>query len=165
MKKLYLIRHAKSSRDTPGIKDKNRPLDKQGKAQIKLIGIHLARSGIVAQALYSSPAKRALDTAKGIAQRMGFPCARIKVMPLIYTSGVFRLLKMIKGFSNQVESAMVFGHNPEFFHLVNYLITNKINKFPTCGVFGIDFNVNSWRKVARKKGKLVFRALPKKNER
>ena len=164
MKTLYLIRHAKSSKDIPGIKDQDRPLNKRGKIQIEFIGKHLGHSGIVAQAVYSSPAKRALDTAGGIAKKMGFPRSGIKVQPALYASSVFKLLKMVKGFSEQAESVMIFGHNPEFLQLVNYLTLGNITKFPTCGVFGIDFNIHTWRKVVRGKGRLIFSAAPLKRK-
>ncbi|MFH1046571.1 MAG: histidine phosphatase family protein, partial [Candidatus Omnitrophota bacterium] len=163
MKRLYLIRHAKSSQDISGIKDKERPLSKRGKREVEYIGKRLKKRGIVAQALYSSPAKRALDTARLIAKKISFPRKKIKVVPSIYDSDIPQLLKVVKNIDDKVESAVIFGHNPEFLSLVNYLTPRSIKEFPVCGVFGIDFNINSWRSLPRKKGKMAFFDSPKKD--
>jgi len=163
MKRLYLIRHAKSSRDIPGIKDRERPLNKRGKREVRSIGRLLRKYGVVAQALYSSPAKRAFDTASVIARNIGFPRKRIQVVNSLYGSNIPKLMKIVRKIDDAAESAIIFGHNPELFNLVNYLTLRPIKEFPACGVFGIDFNIDSWRMAAGKKGKLVFCEFPKKD--
>jgi len=163
MKRLYLIRHAKSSKDLTGIKDKDRPLNKRGKREVRYIGKLLKKYGIVVQVFYSSPARRAFDTAAVIAKKVGFPLKKIKVVNLLYNSNIPKLMKVIKKIDDKMESAVIFGHNPEFFNLVNHLTPRMIRGFPTCGVFGIDFAIDSWRLAARKKGKLVFFEFPKKD--
>ena len=162
MKILYLIRHAKSNKDVSEIKDKDRPLNKLGKRECRYIGKRLKKFGIVAQALYSSPAKRALGTAAAVSKEIGFPREKIKVVNSLYYSNIPKLIKVIKNIGDTAESAVIFGHNPEFLNLVNYLTPLLIKKFPTCAVFGIDFPVDSWKKVARKKGRLAFSVRPKK---
>jgi phosphohistidine phosphatase len=160
MKRVYLVRHAKSSKDLPGIEDRGRPLNKRGKKEVARIGRRLKKTGVLAQMIYSSPAKRALDTAKGIAKTMGFPEKKIKVVRGIYNSSIPKLLKVIKSTSDRAQAILIFGHNPEFFNLVNYLSPEKVEGFPPCGAFGIDFKIDRWRKVARKKGKINFFASP-----
>ncbi len=162
MKRLYLLRHAKSSKDIPGIKDRDRPLNKRGKKEVVRLGKRLKKSGVTVQVLYSSPAKRALDTAQGIAKAIGFPRKKIKIASAVYSSTIPKLLKLIKSTDDREQAALVAGHNPEFYNLLNYLTPQKIDGFPTCGVFGIDFKVDSWRRVARKKGKIAFFASPLK---
>jgi phosphohistidine phosphatase len=161
MKRLYLIRHAKSSKDILGIKDKERPLNKRGKRDVRSIGKRLKKHGIVLHALYSSPAKRALDTARVVAKKIKFPRKKIKVVPSLYHSNVLKLMKVVKHIDDQVESAVIVGHNPEFLKLVNYLTPRVIKEFPTCAVYGVAFNIDSWKRTARNKGKLVFSDYPK----
>ncbi len=160
MKRLYLIRHAKSSKDTTGINDRERPLNERGKKEARQIGKLLKKRGISVQAVYTSPAKRAFDTARAIARKIGFPRKKIKVVNALYYSNIPKLLKVIKNIDDTVGSAVIFGHNPEFFNLVNYFSARLIQEFPPCGAFGIDFSVDSWKKVARKKGKIVFAHSP-----
>ena len=162
MKRLYLIRHAKSSKDVSGVKDKERPLNERGEREAKYIGRRLRRFGISAQALYSSPAKRAHETATRIANEIGFPLGKIKAVDSLYESSIPKLMKIIKKIDNETQSAIIFGHNPEFLNLLNYLTARSITEFPTCGVFGIDFNIDSWNKVARGKGAVAFFECPKK---
>jgi phosphohistidine phosphatase len=163
MKRLYLIRHAKSSKDLIGIKDRDRPLNRRGERQAKYIGKLLEKRAITPGALYSSPAKRALDTARAIGKRIGFSRKKIKVVNAIYYSNVLKLIKVIKKMDERVDSAALFGHNPEFLNLVNYLTPRPVKEFPTCAVFGIDLKIGSWKKVARKACKISFFAAPPKD--
>ncbi|MFA5117351.1 MAG: histidine phosphatase family protein [Candidatus Omnitrophota bacterium] len=160
MKRLYLIRHAKSNKDIPGIKDRDRPLNKRGEKEARDTGKHLKKRGITVQAVYTSPATRALDTARAIARKIGFSRKKIKVVNALYYSNIPKLLKVIKNIDDKAGSAIIFGHNPEFLNLVNYLSGRLTQEFRPCGVFGIDFSVDSWKKVARKKGKIVFSHSP-----
>ena len=163
MKRLYLIRHAKSSKDIPGIRDRERPLNKRGKREVQSIGGLLRKYGIVVQALYSSPAKRAFDTASVIARKIGLPRKRIQVVNSLYGSNIPKLMKIVRKIDDAAESAIIFGHNPELSNLVNYLTVRPIKEFPACGVFGIDFNIDFWGMALHKKGKLVFFEFPKKD--
>lgn len=164
MKRLYLIRHAKSSKDIPVIiKDSDRPLNEEGKKQVLLMGRRLKESGIVPQAVYSSPARRALDTARAIAGAVGFPLDKIKTMSAIYDSNIPNLMRIVRNIDDAAASAAIFGHNPEFLNFVNYLTPRPVGDFPTCGVFGIDFDTDSWRRAGRKKGVIAFFESPKKD--
>ena len=133
MKTLYLIRHAKARKDIPGIADIDRPLAKEGEEQTSLIGKRLKKYKTIPDVIYSSPAKRALDTAKRIAEIIDFPVKSIEVVESIYQSSVSGLLKVIKKIDDSTESVIFFGHNPEFLDLANCLASSAIDKFPTCG--------------------------------
>jgi phosphohistidine phosphatase len=156
VKRLYLIRHAKSSKDLVSIKDRDRPLNERGETEVRYMGKRLKMRGITVEAIYSSPAKRALDTAKAIAKKIGYPKKSIKIKEALYYSNIPKLMRIIKRIDDKIDSAMIFGHNPEFLNLINYLVTRKIAEFPTCSIFFICFNVNSWAKIAKKKGKIIF---------
>jgi phosphohistidine phosphatase len=162
MKRLYVIRHAKSRKDIPGITDKERPLSSKGARAAHTIGRRLKKQGVAIAAFYASPAKRALDTARLIAKEIGFPRKDIKIISSLYASNIPRLIKVIKDVDDIVYSAAIFGHNPELLDLMNYLTPLTLEKFPTCAVFGIDLNIDSWRRVSRKKGEIVLSERPKK---
>lgn len=160
MKTLYLIRHAKSRKDIPGIRDEDRPLHERGQKQAAYIGRCLKKLGLDAQAAYASPAKRAMDTAKIIAKKTGFPRRKIQADKAIYYSSVPRLMKLIKSIDDKAGSALVFGHNPEFLDLLNYLVPGRREEFPTGAVCGIGFDAGSWRLVGRRKGRLILWIVP-----
>lgn len=160
MKTLYLVRHAKSSKDPTGINDEERPLNEQGRHEAAYIAKRLKGRGIMPQVIYSSPAKRALDTAKIVSKEMGGPTGKIKVVDSLYASNIPKLLKVIRGIDDHVGQAAIFGHNPEFLGLVNYFVSRPIEEFPTCGVFAINFESGAWSKVGRKKGRMEFFEFP-----
>ena len=57
---------------------------------------------------------------------------------------------------------MIFGHNPGFTDLVNYLSGSNIYNIPTCGIAEIDFNINTWKDIDRNGGELIDFDYPKK---
>ena len=73
MKNLLLIRHAKSSWDDPLLSDQERPLNKRGKRDAPAMGLMLKEKGLHPDLILSSPAKRALKTAKLIAEAIDYP--------------------------------------------------------------------------------------------
>ena len=160
MKTLYLIRHAKACKDIPNIADIGRPLAKDGEEQTSVIGKRLKKLKILPDVIYSSPAKRALDTAKLIAKEIGFPIKNIAVIASIYESSISRLLKVIKETDDSMGSVMLFGHNPDFFALADHLAPGSIEGFPTCGSLALQFNIDSWKKISSSQGKIVFFECP-----
>lgn len=162
MKYLYLIRHAKSSWDNPGLTDMERPLNSRGKQDAPLMGKRLSAIGIKADLIITSPAKRARRTAKKIAKETGYPLKKIIIDNNLYLEGVNNLLKTIREIDEQYENVFLFGHNPDFTSLVNLLTHGQIYNIPTCGICRIAFDIDSWQLVTESKGKLILYDYPKK---
>ncbi len=162
MKRLCLLRHAKSSWDEPALPDIKRILNKRGRKEAKLMARRFKEQGIHPQAFFSSPAVRALDTAEAVARKLEFPIKKIRVVKAMYRSSVYTLLRVIKKIDDSVDTVLFAGHNPEFTGLANYLTCRRIKNIPTCGLACIDFNLGSWKRVARRKGELALFDFPKK---
>jgi phosphohistidine phosphatase len=160
MKRLYVIRHAKSRKDIPDIDDADRPLDRQGERECAAMAKRLKKLGIYVDAAYSSPAKRALDTAKPICQSMGLTEGDIHLLEVMYESSVAKLMGVIRAIEEPAASAAIFGHNPEFLEIVNHLTPAPIREFPTCAVFGVDFDVSTWAEVEKKSGVIALFEAP-----
>ncbi len=160
MKTLYLVRHAKSSWKNPAFSDIERPLNKRGKRDAPLMGNKLKERGIIPGLIVTSPAIRARITAKNIAVEIGFPEKEILINENIYESLSGELINVIHNFDNKYNSIMMFGHNPGFTMLNNYLTDHYIDNIPTCGVVGIHFN-SSWKSVQSGSGKSLFFIYPK----
>ena len=160
MKTLYLVRHAKSSWKNPGCSDIERPLNKRGKRDAPLMGNKLKEKGIIPGLIVTSPAKRAANTAKTIAVEIGFSEKEILINENIYEASSAELINVIHNFDNKYNSIMMFGHNPAFTMLNNYLTDHYIDNIPTCGVVGIQFN-SSWKSVQSGSGKSLFFIYPK----
>jgi phosphohistidine phosphatase len=162
MKKLFIVRHAKSSWSDPNLDDFDRPLNKRGKKAGKEMGRRLAERNIHADALITSPAKRALATAKLIAKQISFSKKNIIKEPLFYEASNVDFLTVIKKMDDEVSTLMIFSHNPGLTALTNYLSGTDIYNIPTCGIAEIDFDINSWKEIGESKGQLVSFDYPKK---
>jgi phosphohistidine phosphatase len=160
MKTLYLARHAKSSWKHPELSDIERPLSKRGKRDAPIIGNLLKEKGVKPDLLISSPTVRARKTALVIAEIIDYPKSKIIIDDNIYESSSTELINMIQGFNNKYDSVMMFGHNPDFTMLNNYLTDSFIDNIPTCGVVGIHFN-STWKKIDGDSGKAFFFIYPK----
>lgn len=163
MKTLYLIRHAKSSWKDPELRDFERPLNKRGKRDAPDMGQRLKDSKIKADIIISSPAKRAFKTAKIIAKEIKYPVKKIVKKDSVYLADVPTLVKVIHKISDKQHQAMLFGHNPGLTMLANFLVNGQqLENIPTCGIFCVEFEIDSWKEVEQGIGKLLFFDYPKK---
>ncbi len=147
MKTLFLVRHAKSSRDDPSLPDRQRPLDDRGRHDASKMGKRLTDRGVEPDLLVSSPALRALTTAQLIADEIGYKRKDIVVDERIYASSPDNLLAVICILDNGLDCVMLVGHNPEFTNLAHRL-SNTIIDMPTCAVVEFRFDVIAWADVA-----------------
>ena len=165
MKRLYLVRHAKSSWKQSGLSDRDRPLNKRGKRDAPFMGQRLKKYAACPDLMLSSPAKRALKTAKIIAQEINSPKKSIVINEAFYSRGTHAILDVIRSVDDAHESLMIFGHNPDVTELAELLTDYQVNNIPTCGIFCIDFNVNFWQEVDVGKGIVAFFDYPKKHQK
>jgi phosphohistidine phosphatase len=163
MKTLILIRHAKSSWDDPDLDDRDRPLNGRGKRDAPLMGAVLRKRGLSPDRIISSPARRALKTAKLIAALIDFPASQIAVDDRIYLAAAQTLLDVIQELPDEPNQVMLFGHNPGFTELVSVLTGTGVGNVPTCGVVSIEFAVDSWAAVSPAAGRLKFFDYPKQH--
>ena len=162
MKRLYLIRHAKSSWKHPALADFDRPLNKRGKRDAPFMGKRLKKYASRPDLMVSSPAKRALKTAGIMAKELGFPVTKIVTDASIYAAGVSDLLDVIHNIDDAFHRVMMYGHNPGLTRLAEHLTHRRVENIPTCGIFCIDFDIDSWREVPEGGGRVVFFDYPKK---
>ena len=103
MKNLILIRHAKSSWDSP-IKDIDRPLDIRGIKDAHLVALHCIQFIPKTFLIWSSTAKRASETAIIFAQNLLFPTENVSFKQELYTFDENNLEKIIKSFNNSCDN-------------------------------------------------------------
>lgn len=161
MKQVVIVRHGKA---VPyGYEDDfTRDLRDRGKNDAKLIGTLLNKKDIHPDAMISSPAKRAIKTARIFAEALNFEKKDISEIQAIYeglTTSEF--LNLIRNLPEEKETVFFFGHNPGFHYFVSNLLDHFTNDMPTCSTVGIEFNVDSWREVKARTGKLAFQFVPK----
>lgn len=161
MKRVVIVRHGKA---VPyGYEnDFTRDLKDRGKDDAKLVSQELKNRAISPDEIISSPAKRALKTARIFAENLDFDKSRIVEIEEIYngmTTGEFQ--GMIQELPVDAKTVFFFGHNPGFYYFVCNLLTEFRGDMPTTSTVGIDFDVNTWQEVEAREGKLAFHLFPK----
>lgn len=164
MKNLIIIRHAKSSWDYPELADIDRPLNKRGKKAVIMMGGRLAARDIIPDIMVSSPAKRAAATARRFAEALNVSPDKIIKTPLLYHGGMQEIVSWLQKLDDSINTAIIFGHNPTWTDLTNYLAGTDIYNVPTCGVVELQFDIPRWHKIGPGTGKLIMFDYPKKKE-
>lgn len=163
MKYLLLNRHAKSDWGNPQLNDFDRPLNSRGENDAPRMGKRLFERDPNIDLIISSPANRAITTAKLMAKELGYAVENIQQEPKIYEAQVSQLLKIINQIDNDYETVLMYGHNPGFTDLADYLTGSGILNIPTCGICKISFDFDDWAEVSAHTGKLVYFDFPKRD--
>jgi phosphohistidine phosphatase len=162
MRILTLVRHAKSSWDAPGLTDFERPLNTRGRRDAPAMAARLAGLGVRPDRLLSSPALRAITTARLFAPALGIAPESITLDSRIYDATAETLLAVVQEQPAEVRELMLFGHNPGLSALAASLIGEPFNEMPTCAAARIGFDVKSWHQVRPEAGKMLLLEYPKK---
>lgn len=159
MKRLYLIRHAKSDWHLPGAGDHERPLAKRGVKAAKLMGRFLKEIDQEPQAAITSSAVRARRTVELMIEA-GELTSPVRVTRSFYESRVETVLHEVHSTSEEYESLLLAGHEPTWSALVSHLCGAQV-KMVTAALARIDFDVEHWRGVGAGNGLLVWFMPPK----
>ncbi len=147
MKELILVRHAKSSWEYD-VQDADRPLGERGIADAHLIAQALENNVRGIQAIYSSPANRALHTCMILMREIGLPLASLQVIRELYDFSGEGVSGHIRSLDDSLEKVMLFGHNHAMTHIANKWGSKYLENVPTCGVVHLSFQVNSWKEIS-----------------
>ena len=141
------MRHGKSSWSDHSISDKERPLKKRGFLEATLVGKRLMEIAGKPDLLISSPALRALTTARIVAEQIEYPEKDILIQSDLYGAGLNDIFGMLTTLKDDSNSIMLFGHNPTFTQAVNHFQTSFLQNLPTSGCIGFDLNIDDWTNV------------------
>ena len=169
MKRLAVLRHAKSDWGDPGIDDFNRPLNERGWKAARRIGKEMKHRKMNFDLGLASPAARVRETIDGVTETYGEPKFPIRFEPRIYAASVDTLFDLVREISADVEAALMIGHNPGFERLVIELTRDDkkglrrrvVGKFPTAAMAVIELPAISWAEVEAGSGQVVELILPK----
>ena len=158
MKNLILVRHAKSSWETP-LKDRDRPLSKNGLQAAHLVSSYVSKYLPKTYLIWTSVAERASQTALIFAQNLSYPIESIIYKEDLYTFDENQLTKVIKSCKNEFDSVILFGHNGAITNFVNKFGDVFIENVPTSGFVSLQFDVDDWSAI--EKGKTLKVIVPK----
>jgi phosphohistidine phosphatase len=166
VKELYLLRHAKSSWDDPGLADRDRPLAPRGKRAAALIADHLRERGNVPALVLSSDARRARQTLKPVERVLGGQ-SQVLVEEGLYGATAPELLDRLRSVADAVPSVMLVGHNPGLQDLALLLSRPGgrreavAEKFPTGALALLELDVDGWAQLREGAGLLSELVLPR----
>lgn len=167
MKRLWLLRHAKSSWDEPGLPDRLRPLAPRGRKATKRLTRYFAANPIAPELVLCSPAIRATQTWEGV--KRGLPAeTRVEVDDAIYGADADDLLERLRHVPAELDSVLVIGHNPGLGDLAQQLagagdpaMRNRLaTRFPTAALAGLRLPAE-WRKLRWGKATLDIYVEPR----
>jgi phosphohistidine phosphatase len=163
MKRLLVIRHAKSDWENTFLKDFDRPLNQRGKRNASYMAERLLERGIKIDAFVSSPAVRALETCKYFVQAFAGNVESIITIPAMYLASDLVFLKTVSSLDDQYTTVALFGHNAGLTNFVNTLTAVRVDNVPTCGIYALEINIDHWKDFENGEKKFWFFDYPKLN--
>ncbi len=159
VKRLYIIRHAKSSWKDDSLEDFERPLNKRGNADAPRMGKRLKARGVLPDSIISSPAQRAKTTAEFIAKELD--CSeKIVLKKEMYESARNELDSLLKELEDTHKIVFLVGHNPELNMLAQMYVGFEEN-IVTCGIVTIEFTCDTWAEIHTDNARLIGFEYPK----
>jgi phosphohistidine phosphatase len=145
MKRLTLVRHAKSDWSLPGQPDWDRALNKRGQRDAPEMARRLRARKLKPDLILASPAVRALATATIMARELKVPASHVRQDERLYLAAPADMLAVIHELGGTSKHLMVFGHNPGITDFANRLSAgDHIDNMPTCAVFTATFDIDEW---------------------
>lgn len=162
MKTILLLRHAKAEPIATGQKDFDRPLAPRGREDAARVGRAIAAMDLVPDAIVTSPAARALETAEGAAKAMKKAPA-LRRDPSLYDAPGSAWLLALRRLEAGVEIVLVVAHNPGAEDAAALLVgsSRAILQCPTAGLVGLDADVAAWKGLREGSAILRFVLRPK----
>ena len=160
MRRLMLLRHAKTERAGPGERDRDRKLMKRGRSDAPAIGAYMAHHGLIPDVALVSPAKRAQET-WALAAPAFARAPRTVSDERIYNASPDALIAVL-GETRKAHTLLLVGHNPGLQDLAAQLIASGDvemreqlkEKLPTSGLVVIDLPIDDWSLIHPHAGRL-----------
>lgn len=165
MKRLFLLRHAKSSRKDSSLPDHERPLAGRGKRASKAMAAYMRAHRIEPALVLCSSATRARQTLDRVAVGLG-GSPEVRVEPELYAASARRLLGRLQRIDGGVQSVMLVGHNPSMEQLALDLasrgpkLAELASKYPTGALATLEFD-GAWSELEPDTARLVAFVKPR----
>ena len=172
MRRLMLLRHAKTESDAPSGRDQDRKLDNRGRHDAAEIGGFIGRNPPFPDLVLVSHAVRALQTWEIAWEAIKelVPTPQVELTPELYGADVTQLLETIRNASvTDPKRLMLVGHNPGMHELAIALAGSGdaagrdalADNLPTAGLAIIDFDIDDWTDVRIRRGRLELFVSPR----
>ncbi|HML13671.1 MAG TPA: histidine phosphatase family protein [Xanthobacteraceae bacterium] len=168
MRRLMLLRHAKSDRTRPDAPDHARPLAPRGREAAPRLGVYMVHHGLMPDLVLCSTAARTRET-WDLVEKAFANKPPVVYEERLYETGASALFDVVKETKSSVHALLLAGHNPGLHDLAQRLIASGdtdararlTEKFPTGALAVIDFAVDDWRKLHPRSGRLDRLVVPR----
>ncbi len=164
MKTLILVRHAKSDWSLDNQKDIDRPLNPRGYSDAHRMGKIIAEEIGKPETIIVSPAIRTMSTALIFCDELHFQKSKIKIDPSLYESTTDEYFKCIRAIDDNIQIAMIIGHNP-FLSDLCMSLTRSIIELPTCAIVVFEMDKGKWIEFSKENIRLKETKRPKSEEK
>lgn len=169
MKKLLVLRHAKSTWKYKGVRDLDRPLNERGVFDAELVAEEYSEMGYVVEKIYTSPASRTVNTALIFARKLNVSFRNIEIRSELYEAFFSDLIEFIKGLDDKYDTVLLVIHNPLITTLAHRIASIHTDNVPTSGLLDINLNIESWKEfgedvVSETENYLTPKKLHKQNQ-
>lgn len=169
MKRLTVLRHAKSSWAEPNADDFDRPLNERGWKAALRIGRELKHRKMTFDLALASPAARVRQTLDGMQEGYGEFAFELRFDGRIYMALASTLLGLVRDLPESAVAALIVGHNPGLERLVvsltrdddHHLRRRVQQKFPTAALAVLELQANTWKDVDEGSGRVAELMLPR----
>lgn len=159
MKRLILLRHAKSSWDDPSLNDFERPLNERGRRAAPLVGRFMRKQKVCPDLILCSPAERTRQTVALVAVAAGLD-APVRYDERIYEATAARLAEVVSQAEEGAGEVLLVGHNPGMEELLE-LLTGEARRMPTAALASIRLDIDRWAKLRERAGRLEWHVKAK----
>ncbi len=166
MKRLSVLRHAKSDWDDPRLDDFNRPLNPRGREAAHIIAREVERRKLQFDLVIASPAIRSRQTLEAFKGSKAI--GEIRFEPRLYLASLTTLLAIIRSLPEELSSVLLVGHNPGLHELVQTIaeappsLQEKIaHKFPTAALAELEIHSVRWNEVEENSATIDALLLPR----
>ena len=172
MRRLFLLRHAKASRDEAGIRDQDRPLTERGREDAARIGRFMNEEVYVADLVLCSTSARTRETLELVLPQLNVQ-PTVQYLDELYLASAEAIFALIRRTSDATGSLMIVGHNPGLEECARSVVRppseRKLrkryeimtDKFPTGSLAAVDFEAERWTAIGGWVGELETFVRPK----
>jgi len=155
------MRHAKSSWKDGWLHDLERPLMQKGLDRTRLIVNYLKENSFNPEYVLTSPAVRAVETARIMAHAFGIEDKHFGEEKSIYPGSEREYYDVCFDLPEEISHVLIVGHNPAMTGFVNFFLNPKIDYLPTSGIVSIEFDAECWEDLPVSSFKVRFMIYPK----
>jgi phosphohistidine phosphatase len=148
MRRLTLLRHAKTEAQHAGQEDWDRVLEPRGQKDAPEMARRLRERKLKPDLMITSPAVRALTTAQIVARELHLPASRLLQDERLYLASPKVLKEVVCESGGEAQHLMIVGHNPGLTEFADRLSAGRrIDNMPTCAYYTLEFDIDAWSEL------------------